>query len=292
VWALRSTEGSNPSLSVAPPAVSPTATASFIIGRMSASPTGDGIPSASAEHEVLGQLVVAEYSSVRAEWLEARSAQQHSMQWTFAAIAVILAGVFSKDLRSADLFAYVLATGVVALASALSELVWFGEVLRMERAALFLRGRERCVQAGAESAHRGQVYDPAPLAFETFRGQTGTVKGWEEVFGRTEAPVWIPKSSASVIGALALYGLMFLIGVTLLGDAAANAGADLSAFKQVVAWVIFGAAWAVYLVVTFYVAQTSLRVFRISERAADLSRIHVREPDDQVAGDVDGGLSR
>lgn len=142
-------------------------------------------------------LAIAEYSSVREEWLSSRAAQQQTFQWSLAAIAVLLAAlvtVHSKPDHSAVYVAVAGATAVIALAS---EAIWLGELIRMERAALFLRSREQMIRREAGTAL---------LLWET----------WRAARPRDRNALWINVAGPSVIGGFALYNVAVLIAMFVL----------------------------------------------------------------------------
>ena len=141
-----------------------------------------------------GELRVAEYSSVRTEWLASRDAQQHTFQWTLAALAVLLAGAISSNAREKQPYLFVALIGVEIAISTLSQAIWFGEVMRMERAALYLRGLEKALVEG----FRGDKGFP-PLMWESWRGHYPK--------DRSES-LWISKAVPLILASFALYGLM------------------------------------------------------------------------------------
>jgi hypothetical protein len=200
---------------------------------------------------------------VRGEWLEARDAQQQSMQWTFAAIAVILAGIFSKDLRNTDPFVYVFATAIVGFASSMSQAIWFGEALRMERAALYLRGREHELKLWLKSSSGEPQPQPSPLAWETFRGAKP----------QDEAAPWVPKSKVSIMAAVSLYGIMWLAGTGLLAETTLFHASKLGGSEHALAYVLLGGSLASYVVITVYVLVVGRRVFLSSSEGAKLEAI-------------------
>ncbi|HEX5924187.1 MAG TPA: hypothetical protein VFY45_10170 [Baekduia sp.] len=214
-------------------------------------------------------LVVAEYTSVRSEWLEARDAQQQSMQWTFAAIAVILAGIFSKDLRNTDPFVYALGTAVVAFASSLSQAIWFGEALRMERAALYLRGREQQLRMWLQPSSNESSSWPAVLAWETFRATRPDKQHGD----RVAAMPRVVNSAVSIVAAICLYGVMWLAGIGLLAEATFSHASKLDGTEHTIAYWLFGGAAVTYLVITGYLVRHAVSVYRSSHQGANLDAI-------------------
>lgn len=84
---------------------------------------------------IVRELRLAEYNTVRTEWLASRDAQQSTLQWTLAALSVLLAAAVGTSLRTDQPFVYVGLAGVIIAAATFSQAIWFGEVMRMERAA-------------------------------------------------------------------------------------------------------------------------------------------------------------
>ena len=203
-------------------------------------------------------LQVTEYGTVRTEWLSSRDAQQHTLQWTLAAIAVLIAGILTSDTRTEHALLFVLLAAAVVGIAACSHAIWFGEVLRMERAALFLRGLERrlACRAAAEQPARS-----APLTWETWRGV--------EVEDRPDA--WVPKASASIIAGFGLYGLLALAGILILLDAWRDD--QLSSANQHVAIALAIATGLVYCVVLLYMGLVLRKVREVSKRAANLELV-------------------
>jgi len=158
----------------------------------------------------LTDLLLAEYQTVRQEWLDARQAQQQALQWTLGAFAVIFAAALNAHLRGSEPFLYLLAAVVISLGTVASQFIWFGEVTRMERASLFLRGRERELHSAldAEAVKAVGIYGLSPWLWETWRANRPTDK---------KTP-WVQKSVQAIAGPV-LYGLTFLTGITMLVDA-------------------------------------------------------------------------
>lgn len=85
-----------------------------------------------------------EYKTLRDESSQARQAQQSVLQWSLATFGLIFAAGVAFAGESKPSFAqysiiYGLALPGLIIASSL---VWWGEVMRMERAGYFMRGRE------------------------------------------------------------------------------------------------------------------------------------------------------
>lgn len=138
---------------------------------------------------------------MRQEWLASRDAQQHTLQWTFAASALILAAILNSGARTEETFLYVSLAGATAALSTFSQAVWFGEVLRMERASMFLRGLE----AAYLQLPRGKPELP-PLMWDTWRSN------------KPQSPdsPWISPASSQIIGGFALYQLLNLAAIVVL----------------------------------------------------------------------------
>jgi hypothetical protein len=215
------------------------------------------IPTSSGAADEMG-LQVAEYGTVRAEWLSSRDAQQHTLQWTLAAIAVLIAGILNSDARTHHQLLYVLLSAAVVAIAACSHAIWFGEVLRMERAALFLRGVERRL---ARRYAAEQPARPAPLIWETWRGVN--------VRGRTDA--WVPKASASILAGFGLYCLLALAGIIILVDASTDR--QIAAAHQHIALVLAIVTGSIYLAVLLYMCLVALKVRKLSSRAANLDPV-------------------
>jgi hypothetical protein len=73
------------------------------------------------------ELRVAEYRSVRDEWMSSRDAHQHTLQWTLAAIAVLFAGILTSKIRYRQPELYVGLVGAAGLIATFSQAIWFGD---------------------------------------------------------------------------------------------------------------------------------------------------------------------
>jgi len=205
-------------------------------------------------------LLVAEYNTVREEWLQARASQQQTFQWTLATIGVIFAASLSADLRHKDLFLYILSSGGIGIVSVLSSAIWFGEVARMERAAMFLRGREASLMTIGMKAPNAPGL--SPLLWESYRAQEP---------GSKSNP-WVPKNTIGVFSGCALYWGLAAGAIIMLGDAALNdpvASTGEKRFALVIGSIIV--AWLVGIALRL--ARLALRIRASSHLGADLDQI-------------------
>lgn len=151
------------------------------------------------------ELRVAEYKSVREEWLTSRDAQQHTLQWTLAALAVLLAGILTSEARHDQPFIYITMAGVVAAIAISSQAIWFGELMRMERASLFLRGLEMAYRdLGTDNSW------PPPLIWDS----------WRAFRGDHEDSPMIYSAAPLVLACFAIYALLTAGALAILCAAA------------------------------------------------------------------------
>jgi hypothetical protein len=155
----------------------------------------------------------------------------------------------------------VFATAVVGFASSISQAIWFGEALRMERAALYLRGREQELKIWLRSSP-GESR-PSPLSWETFRG----------VEPQDKSAPWVPKSKVSIMAAVSLYGIMWLAGTGLLAETTLFHASKLGDSEHALAYVFLGGSVASYVVVTAYILVVGRSVFLSSSEGAKLEAI-------------------
>ena len=206
-------------------------------------------PTADEARRLRSELRLAEYRSVREEWLTSRGVQQHVLQWTLAALAVLIAGVLNSGAHDAQPFLYVaLSAAVVAVATA-SQGIWWGEVLRMARTSLYLRGFER--ELGRPPA--GEL--PA-LMWERWRGDPALSWGTS----------WITKAHSSIVGGVALYGLIAAAGFVMLVAAAADKTVPHGDRHAAVA--LACATGALYLLTTGLMCWQAVVIYRGSGDAA------------------------
>jgi hypothetical protein len=211
-------------------------------------------PTADQSQRLADGLRLAEYKSVRAEWIASRDIQQHTLQWTFAASALLLAAILNSDARSNQPFLYVALAAAVAALATFSQAVWFGEVVRMERAALFLRGLEA-------SFHRlpGEPERNPPLTWETWRGNRPS---------DSNAP-WIPPAASSIVGSFALFLLLTLAAIVVLFSVALDG--QIPCGDRVVAAVFAFLALAIYSVASYDMCSKALYIYKHRGSAPDLA---------------------
>lgn len=202
---------------------------------------------------LLSDLRIAEYNSVREEWLTSRDGQQHTLQWTLAALAVLFAGILSSSLRTHQPFLFIALAAVAVAAAVFSEAIWFGEVLRMERAALYLRGLERALSGALEWP--GKL---PPLMWER----------WRAYPPKQQERLWIPKAVPSILGGFAIFGLLAAGGITILGYAAADHA--LPHGDRVFALVAAAVSTTMYLVVTTVLCKHAWFVRTVSDKPTSL----------------------
>lgn len=208
-------------------------------------------PEAHETQRFADQLRIAEYESVRQEWLASRDVQQHTLQWTFAASAVLLAGILSSDARSEEPFLYIALAAATAALSIFSQAVWFGEVVRMERAALFLRGLEASV---ADLV--GETGTRAPLTWETWRSNPPP--------DRTSP--WIPPARTSIVGGFALFLLLSLAAVVILLTVVFDNG--MPSGDRIMAGGFALLAIVLYVVANLEMCSQALDIFKIRGHAS------------------------
>lgn len=139
-------------------------------------------------------LAVAEYESIRAESLQSFVTSQSIIQWSMATYGVLFgAGLLaassdvSETLQSTVEWMAVVIYGLLlpglVCAAAWS---WIGEIRRMERTGVYLRGFERRTRVETKLSASSSVV--APLNWETFLAGTANavsppVKGWAPYIG-------------------------------------------------------------------------------------------------------------
>jgi hypothetical protein len=215
------------------------------------------------------QLRVAEYTSVRTEWLESRNAQQQTLQWTLAALAVLLAGVVSSNARTAQPYLYIALAGVAVAIATFSQAIWFGEVMRMERAAMYLRGLEQALSRALPVEG-----DFPPLMWERWRGYYKEVPEptpqQREAGEKPTPPLWVGKAVPLILAAFALYGLLAVAGVAVLVVAALEP--HTSSGHRTAAIATASVAGVLYLAVTAYIAAEAWDIKRGSDKPVDLEK--------------------
>jgi len=198
----------------------------------------------------------SEYGSVRTEWTSARDAQQSTLQWTLATLGVLLAGIATSDFGTHRPFLFIaLGASVIAIAMC-SEAIWFGEVMRMERAACYLRGLEKALWPLV-----GTNEYPL-LMWETWRGDETMHK---------PGSAWVKKATPSIIASFGLYAVLAVPGFVVL----ASEGSDhnVSGANRILAWVLFAVLGLVYLVFTEYLRRAALEMRDGSDKYANFEQL-------------------
>jgi hypothetical protein len=208
-------------------------------------------PEANATQRLADRLRIAEYESVRQEWLASRDVQQHTLQWTFAASAILLAGILNSDARSEEPFLYIALAAATAALSIFSQAVWFGEVVRMERAALFLRGLE-----ASFTGLVGETGARAPLTWETWRSNPPP----------DQTSPWMPQARTSIVGVFALFLLLTLAAVVILLSVVFDNG--MPSGDRITAGVFSLLAIALYAVANFEMCSKALYIYKIRGHAS------------------------
>jgi len=200
-------------------------------------------------------FVLAEYQTVRQEWLESRSAQQHTFSWTLATVAAVLAAAMASDARTEQPFLYLVAASFIIAASTAAQAIWFGEVTRMERAAFYLRGLEHDI-----AAHGPRWGRRPPLQFERFRG----------LAPESDDVDWIPKSNTLIVGAFGMYGVLACLGGAMLIDLATASAHHYNNHEPlaIAAVCTFG---VVYLASTIFLCLLALEIRTIASKIPDLA---------------------
>lgn len=206
---------------------------------------------ANETRKLADRLRLAEYESVRQEWLASRDVQQHTLQWTFAASAILLAGILNSDARSEEPFLYIALAAATAALSIFSQAVWFGEVVRMERAALFVRGLE-----ASFAELLGEPDARAPLTWETWRSNPPPDR----------ASPWIPPARTSIVGGFALFLLLTLAAVVILLSVVFDNG--MPSGDRIAAGVFALLAIILYAVANFEMCSKALYIYKIRWHAS------------------------
>lgn len=200
---------------------------------------------------------LAEYNTVRTEWLASRDAQQSTLQWTLAALSVLLAATVGTSLRTGQPVVYIGLAGVIVAAATFSQAIWFGEVMRMERAALYLRGFELALSDEFTDAS-----SLPPLLWERWRGYVKKTHDPDS----GPAPLWVAKAAPSIIGSFALYGLISVAGLAILVVAAADT--TIPHHDRIFAIVMVIVAAVLYFGATAYLGREALRIKDVSDKPA------------------------
>ena len=199
------------------------------------------------------ELFLAEYASLRDESAHARQAQQAVLQWSLATSAVILGAAVAFFARGGPapptgavfVFLLVYGFGMPAFAAA-AFMAWFGELLRMERVGVFLRGRERLTWDDAalreeirESVSGGEAWRQAMV--------------WENWIAFGTGGLGARKQIVGYLGGVLLYVGLFVaselifLNAALAHDFAAHDGAWRAAAWV---WTILSSSAFVVLVAT------------------------------------------
>jgi hypothetical protein len=221
---------------------------------------------AEESNRLAAELRVAEYESVREEWLASRDAQQHTLRWTLAAIAVLLAGVLGSDARNQQPFLYVAIAGAVTGVAIATQTIWFGELMRMERASLFLRGLEVAVRDLDRSW-------PPPLIWDSWRASRG------------HRPV-IASAAPLLIACFAIYALLATAGLTILCAAAADSQIpDPDRELALALALVLGAA---YVGSTLYLLRQARLIWRSFDKPAQFDHLRPRSGIEREDGRGEG----
>jgi hypothetical protein len=210
------------------------------------------------------ELFVAEYQSVRDEWLQARAAQQQVLAWTSGPLVLLVAALVHSNTRLHQPLLYLIGASLLTAASLASAFIWFGDVMRMERASLFLRGRERLVWLADGPSEINTGFAPSPLLWETWRAVPRVTSHWT------------PKAAPSLVGAAAIYAGLTASGLAFLIDGATtrtNVTPHLSQTNHGIAVGLLVAAAVVSACAAAYLAYIARRLFKISDDAPDLLSI-------------------
>lgn len=207
------------------------------------------------------ELRVAEYKSVREEWLSSRDAQQHTLQWTLGALAVLFAAVLTSDARQQEPFVYVAIAGAISALAVASQAIWFGELMRMERAALFLRGLEKAFS----ELNAGEPWPP-PLIWDSWRAFRGNHKNSPMIY--SAAPL--------VIACFAIYGLLTMGALAIL--IAAVGDGEVPPDDQLLALILASAVVALYCASTLYLALKARSILRSFNKPAQFDHLYPPSP--------------
>lgn len=177
---------------------------------MALRPNGDDESPVRTDLDQNRKLALAEFISLRDECKQAREAQHTILQWSLGAIGVAFAGVGASFGRSSvgveEFRLVVLGLGIPGLVLGAC-FAWLGELVRMERAGYFLRGRERAYwpnDATIEDAGRLAIDHPDqfPLIWENYiaflggefgerKQKIGYVGGYGVYLGALCASLWM-----------------------------------------------------------------------------------------------------
>ena len=173
---------------------------------------------------------------------------------------MLLAAAVGTSLRTDQPLIYVGLAGVIVAAATFSQAIWFGEVMRMERAALYLRGFELVL-----SEEFKDIEAIPPLLWERWRGY---VK--EDDPDEADPPLWVAKAAPSIIGSFALYGLIAVAGLAILCAAAADK--QIPHHDQIFAIAVAVAAAVLYFGATDYLRREAYKIKEVSDKPVSLEK--------------------
>jgi hypothetical protein len=185
---------------------------------------------------------------------------------------VLLAGILNSHARTEQPFIYVALAGTAVALAICSQGIWFGEVMRMERASLYLRGLETALR----SIPRPNGTLP-PLMWETWRGVPAMGKS------KPDSP-WISKAAISIVASIALYGLLSVAALIVLFTASGDT--QIPTDDRHFAIVAASVGTAVYLFATIYMCVQAVKIRGVSSLDADFepffSKAQASDPRPQV----------
>jgi hypothetical protein len=190
-------------------------------------------------------LLAAEYASLRDESAQARQAQQSVLQWSLGAASVLLAGAVaftSKESPASSataVFLLIYGFGMPAFAAA-AFMAWFGELIRMERAGMFLRARERQLWPVRAPA------DPGSYVTEGDAWQH-PIMMWENWISFSKGGFGARKQIIGYLGGLIIYVGAF--ATSEFAFAIVASGHEFQAHSH--GWHVACVAWAVVATVAF-----------------------------------------
>ena len=184
----------------------------------------------------LSGLTLEEYKSLREESAQARQSQQTILQWSLGAFAVLFgAGLaFSRTDDPIDFSVFSIVYGLAlpgfVFASALT---WWGELIRMERAGHFLRGKEIATWPSQVRGNAGE--DLVRSEFPS----------WEMFIAHLGSDVRSRKQLVGYVGALSIYA-----GALVFSFLTFSTRWNAHQFEKI--WVMtMGNAWALAVPIIF-----------------------------------------
>jgi|SRR5436305_713339 len=218
------------------------------------------------EGELATKMRVVEYETVRDEWISARDAQQHTLQWTLAALVVLFAAVLGSKARQHQPELYVGLAFGAGLVAIFSQGIWWGEVSRMERASLFLRGLEVSISRLTKS-----LGGPPPVSWNTWRGSPPA---------HNPDDPWIGTAWLQIAGSFCLYLSLTCAAAAILIFAARDDTLPSADQKFATCSVIV--LGGIYLIVTAYMGFRAISIWRSKGKAPDLEIPHRDCPEVQL----------